>query len=228
MRILLVASAYNSLTQRVHAELSERRHAVVVEVTPHGEDVRRLVHRHDPDLVVAPLLKAVVPPDVWAARTCLIAHPGPVGDRGPSSLDWAVQEGACEWGVTVLEAVAEMDAGPVWATTNCAVPEVAKSDLYRGEVSDAALEAVLLAVDRFASGTYVPAAGRLPQPAGCQDPIAGAAEGPGHLLGDGLHRHRPAQAACRGLPAGRARRTSRPRMVPVRRPRGGPTPRPPG
>ncbi|MEV0691731.1 enoyl-CoA hydratase-related protein [Streptomyces sp. NPDC050388] len=159
MRILLVASAYNSLTQRVHAELaglSERRHTVAVEVTPHGDDVRRAVHRHDPDLVVAPMLKAVVPPDVWAARTCLIVHPGPVGDRGPSSLDWAVQEGAGEWGVTVLEAVAEMDAGPVWATTNFAVPDVAKSDLYRGEVSDAALEAVLLAVDRFASGTYVP------------------------------------------------------------------------
>ncbi|MGW5213163.1 hydrogenase maturation protein [Streptomyces sp. NPDC004051] len=156
MRILLVASAYNSLTQRVHAELSERRHILAVEVTPHGEDVRRAVHRHDPDLVVAPMLKAAVPPDVWAARTCLIVHPGPVGDRGPSSLDWAVQEGVGEWGVTVLEAVAEMDAGPVWATTNFTVPEVAKSDLYRGEVSDAALEAVLLAVDRFASGTYVP------------------------------------------------------------------------
>jgi putative two-component system hydrogenase maturation factor HypX/HoxX len=156
MHILLVASAYNSLTQRVHAELRDRRHAVAVEVTPHGAAVRAAVQRHRPDLVVAPLLKAVVPRDVWTACTCLIVHPGPVGDRGPSSLDWAIDEDVDAWGVTVLQADEEMDAGDVWATVGLSVPRVAKSDLYRNEVSDAAIEAVLLAVDRFASGTYVP------------------------------------------------------------------------
>ncbi|HEX5567484.1 MAG TPA: enoyl-CoA hydratase-related protein, partial [Streptomyces sp.] len=35
-------------------------------------------------------------------------------------------------------------------------PPVGKSDLYRGEVADAALEAVLLAVERFACGAHVP------------------------------------------------------------------------
>ncbi|MFI1396199.1 hydrogenase maturation protein [Streptomyces sp. NPDC020681] len=156
MRILLVASAYNSLTQRVHAELRERGHAVAVEVTPRGCDVRAAAERHTPDLIVAPMLRAVVPRDVWSSRTCLIVHPGPVGDRGPSSLDWAIHEGAEEWGVTVLQAEAEMDAGPVWATVALPVPPVTKSDLYRNEVSDAAVEAVLLAVERFASGEYVP------------------------------------------------------------------------
>ncbi|MFG3152006.1 hydrogenase maturation protein [Streptomyces sp. NPDC048219] len=156
MRILLIASAYNSLTQRVHAELRDRGHAVAVEVTPRGHDVRAAVGRHEPDLVVAPMLKTVVPRDVWTTRTCLIVHPGPVGDRGPSSLDWAVREGAAEWGVTVLQAEEEMDAGPVWATRNFPVPRVGKSDLYRNELSDAALEAVLTAVDRFASGGHTP------------------------------------------------------------------------
>jgi putative two-component system hydrogenase maturation factor HypX/HoxX len=156
MRILLVASAYNSLTQRLHAELRERGHTVAVEVTPHSSDVRAAVDRHAPELVVAPMLKAVVPRDVWTARTCLIVHPGPVGDRGPSSLDWAVREGAGEWGVTVLQAEEEMDAGPVWATATFPVPPVAKSDLYRNELADAAVETVLLAVERFASGQYVP------------------------------------------------------------------------
>ncbi|WP_039947180.1 hydrogenase maturation protein [Streptomyces sp. NRRL S-118] len=156
MRILLVASAYNSLSQRVHAELRERGHTVAVEVTPRGDDVRAAVGRHAPELVVAPMLKAVVPRDVWTARTCLIVHPGPVGDRGPSSLDWAVREGAGEWGVTVLQAEEEMDAGPVWATATFPVPQVAKSDLYRNELADAAVEAVLLAVERFASGRYTP------------------------------------------------------------------------
>ncbi|MFF3950874.1 hydrogenase maturation protein [Streptomyces sp. NPDC001902] len=156
MHILLMASAFNSLTQRMYAELGELGHAVAVEVTPDGDAMRTAVARHEPELVVAPMLKAAIPADVRTARTCLVVHPGPPGDRGPASLDRAVQEGVAAWGVTVLQAEEEMDAGPVWAAVDCAVPPVGKSDLYRGEISDAAMEAVLLAVDRFATGAYVP------------------------------------------------------------------------
>lgn len=156
MRILLVASAFNSLTQRVFAELGDLGHPVAMEPVADAEQVRAAVRRHTPELIVAPMLKTAIPREVWSAYTCLIVHPGPEGDRGPSSLDWAIQEGAGQWGVTVLQAEEEMDAGPVWASVPCALPAVGKSDLYRNEVSDAATEAVLLAVDRFASGTYLP------------------------------------------------------------------------
>ncbi|MFC8074493.1 hydrogenase maturation protein [Streptomyces sp. NPDC057307] len=156
MDILLVASAFNSLTQRVFAELGDRGHSVRVELALGDEPLRDAVRRTAPDLIVAPMLKTAIPADIWSSRVCLIVHPGPVGDRGPSSLDWAVHTGATDWGVTVLQAAAEMDGGDVWASVPCPVPTVGKSDLYRNEVSDAALEAVLLAVERFASGTYVP------------------------------------------------------------------------
>ncbi|MEU9860567.1 enoyl-CoA hydratase-related protein [Streptomyces sp. NPDC047971] len=152
MRILLIASSFNSLTQRVLVELRDRGHTVPVEVTPDGPAVREAVARHAPDLVVAPMLKAAVPRDVWTAHRCLIVHPGPVGDRGPSSLDRAVQECVDEWGVTVLQAVEEMDAGDAWASVTFRVPRVGKSDLYRNELSDAAVTAVLLAVERVAAG----------------------------------------------------------------------------
>ncbi|AWZ04751.1 hydrogenase maturation protein [Streptomyces sp. ICC4] len=156
MQVLLVASAFNSLTQRVHAELREHGHQVVVELALPGAALAEVVEHHQPDLILAPMLRTAIPPEVWSTRTCLIVHPGPVGDRGPASLDRAVQGGLTRWAVTVLQAVGGMDAGDVWATVECAVPPVAKSDLYRGEIADAALEAVLLAVDRFASGTYTP------------------------------------------------------------------------
>ncbi|MFD9033099.1 enoyl-CoA hydratase-related protein [Streptomyces sp. NPDC059567] len=156
MRILLIASSFNSLTQRVLVELRDRGHAVPVEVTPDGTAVRDAVARHAPDLIVAPMLKTVVPRDVWTAHRCLIVHPGPVGDRGPSSLDRAVQEGVAEWGVTVLQAEEEMDAGDVWASVAFRVPDVGKSDLYRNELSDAAVTAVLLAVERIAAGESPP------------------------------------------------------------------------
>ncbi|MEO3973701.1 enoyl-CoA hydratase-related protein [Streptomyces sp. CAU 1734] len=156
MHILLVASAFNSLTQRVHAELRDRGHTVAAELALGDAALRRAVDRNRPDLILAPMLTRAVPEDIWSAHTCLIVHPGPPGDRGPSSLDWAIHEGAACWGVTVLQAGAEMDAGDVWASVACPVPRVGKSDLYRNEISDAALDAVHLAVERFASGTYTP------------------------------------------------------------------------
>ncbi|WP_455361451.1 enoyl-CoA hydratase-related protein [Streptomyces sp. SYSU K21746] len=158
MHILLVASAFNSLTQRVHAELGDRGHTVAVELALPDGSLPQAVRRHEPELIVAPMLRTAIPREVWSAYTCLIVHPGPLGDRGPSSLDWAIHENAGQWGVTVLQANAEMDAGDVWASVACPVPPVAKSDLYRNEVSDAALTAVLLAVERFATGTYTPTA----------------------------------------------------------------------
>ncbi|MBB4927368.1 enoyl-CoA hydratase-related protein [Kitasatospora kifunensis] len=156
MRILLVASAFNSLTQRVHVELRDRGHRPLVHLMVGEDPLRDAVRRHRPELIVAPMLKAAIPRDVWSEHTCLIVHPGPPGDRGPSALDWAIHEGLDSWGVTVLQADELMDGGDIWAHAECPVPPVGKSDLYRGEVADAALRAVLLAVQRFASGTYVP------------------------------------------------------------------------
>ncbi len=156
MRILLVASGYNSMTQRVHAELVDRGHEVSVELALGDEVLRDGVRRFDPDLVIAPMLTTAIPADIWSARPCLIVHPGPAGDRGPSSLDWAIMGGAGRWGVTVLQANAEMDAGDIWASAEFTMPSCSKSSAYRTEVADAAVQAVLLAVARFAAGWFRP------------------------------------------------------------------------
>ncbi|MEV4613801.1 hydrogenase maturation protein [Kitasatospora sp. NPDC049258] len=156
MRILLLASAFNSLTQRIHVDLRELGHTVAVELALGEGALRAAAERFGPDLIVAPMLTCAVPEDVWRRHPVLIVHPGPKGDRGPSALDWAIADGAAEWGVTVLQAVAEMDAGPVWACVPFAVRTCGKSELYRTEVADAAAEAVALAVERFAGGAYRP------------------------------------------------------------------------
>jgi putative two-component system protein, hydrogenase maturation factor HypX/HoxX len=157
MRILLVASAYNSMTQRIHTELADRGHEVSVELALGDEVMRDGVRRYDPDLVIAPMLTTAIPADVWSAWPCFIVHPGPPGDRGPSSLDWAIMGGETRWGVTVLQANAEMDAGDIWASAEFTMPaDGAKSSVYRTEVADAAAEAVLAAVTRFAGGAYRP------------------------------------------------------------------------
>jgi putative two-component system protein, hydrogenase maturation factor HypX/HoxX len=156
MRILLMSSAYNSMTQRVHAELADRGHEVAVELALGEELLRDSVRRFDPDLIIAPMLTTAIPADIWSARPCFIVHPGPRGDRGPSSLDWAIMDGAERWGVTVLQANAEMDAGDIWASVGFTMPGCAKSSVYRTEVADAAVAAVLAAVARFAEGSYRP------------------------------------------------------------------------
>jgi putative two-component system hydrogenase maturation factor HypX/HoxX len=156
MRILLLARSFNSLTQRLHVELATRGHEVSVEFDIADSVTEEAVTLFRPDLVVAPFLKRAIPESVWRRHVCLIVHPGIVGDRGPSALDWAIQEGETAWGVTVLQAEAEMDAGPVWASEEFPLRAATKSSLYRGEVTEAAVRAVLAAIDRFLSGTFTP------------------------------------------------------------------------
>ena len=64
MRILLIASAYNSMTQGVHVELADRGHEVSVELALSDEVLRGGVRRCDPDLVIAPMLTTAIPEDV--------------------------------------------------------------------------------------------------------------------------------------------------------------------
>jgi putative two-component system hydrogenase maturation factor HypX/HoxX len=158
MKILFLTTAHNSLSQRLQIELNERGHEVVVAIAESEAAMIGAANGENPDLIVAPMLTAVVPESIWAKRVCLIVHPGIVGDRGPSSLDWAIQEGARRWGVTVLQAAAEMDAGPIWASHEFSMPDIAdaKGGLYRNEVTEAAVRGVLEAVEKFQSRSFRP------------------------------------------------------------------------
>ncbi|OIQ75788.1 2,3-dehydroadipyl-CoA hydratase [mine drainage metagenome] len=49
-----------------------------------------------------------------------------------------------------------MDAGPVWASARFPMRSATKASIYRHEVTQAAAETVLLAVERFAGGSFVP------------------------------------------------------------------------
>jgi putative two-component system hydrogenase maturation factor HypX/HoxX len=154
MRILLLTHAFNSLAQRLFVELREQGHDVTVEFDINDAVTQEAVALADPDLIIAPFLKRAIAETVWRSVPCLVVHPGIMGDRGPSSLDWAVLEAEPAWGVTVLQAEAEMDAGPVWACREFSMRDAAKSSIYREEVTEAAVAAVREAVDRFAKGGF--------------------------------------------------------------------------
>jgi putative two-component system hydrogenase maturation factor HypX/HoxX len=152
MRILLLAHSFNSLTQRLWCELAERGHALSLELDISDAVTAEAVALHAPELVVASFLKRAIPEPVWRRVPCLIVHPGIPGDRGPAALDWAILEQQPRWGATVLEASAEFDAGDIWASADFAMREATKASLYRDEVAEAAVRAVLEALERRAAG----------------------------------------------------------------------------
>jgi putative two-component system protein, hydrogenase maturation factor HypX/HoxX len=152
LRVLFLVSAHNSLSQRAYIALAELGHEVAVAVVDSATDMEAAVARRRPDLIVCPMLKKLIPESIWASHRCLIVHPGPRGDRGPSSLDWAIELGMDEWGVTVLEANGELDAGDVWATRTFRMRDASKSSLYRNEVRHAAIEAVEEAIRKVTAG----------------------------------------------------------------------------
>src|SRR5512136_2078955 len=116
MRILFLTSAHNSLSQRLLIELTERGHAIRVCVVATGNDIIGAASCEASDMIIAPMLKIAIPEEVSSRHLCLIVHPGVIGDRGPSSLDWAIANQEKSWGVSILEAAPEFDAGPIWAS----------------------------------------------------------------------------------------------------------------
>ena len=152
MRILLLAHSFNSLSQRLWIELAEEGHEVSLELDVNDAVTGDAVRRWSPDVVIAPFLKRAIPEAVWNTVRCLVVHPGIVGDRGPSALDWAVQEHPPRWGVTVLQANAEMDAGDVWASVEFDLREASKGSLYRNEVTEAAVAAIRASLERMQRG----------------------------------------------------------------------------
>jgi putative two-component system protein, hydrogenase maturation factor HypX/HoxX len=156
MRILFLTRSFNSLTQRLYVALAERGHELSIEYDIADSVAEEAIEAFAPDLVVAPFLKRALPESIWRNNVCLIVHPGVVGDRGPSALDWAIMNREREWGVTVLQAIAEMDAGPIWASVTFPMRGASKSSLYRNEVGKAAEQSTVLAVERFATRTFRP------------------------------------------------------------------------
>lgn len=178
VNILLFASAYNGLCQRVHCELTASGHHVSIELSADETQMHHAVQRFAPELIVCPFLKHRVPESLWRDYPCLIVHPGIEGDRGPSSLDWAITLARPYWGVTLLQADAEMDAGDIWGTREFERREAPKASLYRREVTAAAVQLVREAIAQRRDPDFRPRPldDSAPEVKGCWQPVMAQAE----------------------------------------------------
>ncbi|KAK6005734.1 hypothetical protein QM012_007376 [Aureobasidium pullulans] len=171
MKILLLCTAHNSLSQRLYLTLT-LKHEVTVEYALSSDTMVEAASLAHPHLIICPFLTSPVPAEVYTKYMTLIVHPGPPGDGGPSALDFMLmgedgtdddldrviakdlwsEHGRSHWGVTVLQAIAQYDAGPVWAweqfKVNIDDHTITKSKLYRGDVTRAALIACSTAIKR--------------------------------------------------------------------------------
>ncbi len=153
---LFLSSSFNGLTQKLWVYFSSRlqQDRVMIGVDP------TKINEWSPDIIICPYLKQYIPKKIWEAYPCFVVHPGPPGDGGPSSLNWAILEGKNSWGTSIIQAAEGWDTGPLWATKNFNMPQASAAHIYRNHVSDSIMSILPQALDRYFSGES-----SLPQPA---------------------------------------------------------------
>ncbi len=151
------------MPQALWAALREDGHDVIrpedVEIrTPMSpESMRRFARLAAPDVIFCPFLKEVVPSEVCERWTTWIPHPGIRGDRGPSSLAWAILDRERTWGLTMIRAepsrsTEDLDSGNVGAWREFAMPTGATmAEVYAQYVIAAATDCAREILDRMAT-----------------------------------------------------------------------------
>jgi putative two-component system protein, hydrogenase maturation factor HypX/HoxX len=142
MKILLIVSAFNSLTQRVFCELQDMGHTVSIEFAINDKEMLDAVESFKPDIVFSPYLKKFIPKEIFLNTPTFILHPGIRGDRGHNALDHAIRDEKKEWGVVILKANEEFDSGKIYSEVRFPMRDASKASIYRAEVADATLKAM--------------------------------------------------------------------------------------
>ena len=154
MKIQFITTAFNGMAQRLWIELDNLNHEVHVVFPNSEEQLISETNNYHPDLIIAPFLTSKIPEGIYNKYTCLIVHPGIKGDRGASSLDWAILKQKKTWGVTILEAADKMDSGAIWAYNEFEMRNVSKGEIYRNEVTQAASKGILQALNYFQNPSF--------------------------------------------------------------------------
>ncbi len=140
MKILLLTTTFNSLTQSIYTKLKDKSHEVSVVYAIDETQMQKEIEAFNPELILCPFLKKYIPPTIFERYPTFIFHPGPIGDRGASSLEYGLEEK--KWGVVILKANKELDAGDIYASVDFEVRDSYKASMYRQEVTRSFLKAL--------------------------------------------------------------------------------------
>ncbi|QOP43387.1 hydrogenase [Sulfurimonas sediminis] len=134
MKITLLVTAFNSLTQVAYSYFKEKKYNIDVVFAINEKQMIDEVFAFSPDFILCPFLKKFVPKEIYENIDTYIVHPGVLGDRGAYAIDNAIRLDKKEWGVTILKANGMFDSGDVVITCNFRMRSAYKSSIYRNEV----------------------------------------------------------------------------------------------
>ena len=156
MKLLLLVTAFNSQTQAVYTRLQDKGHEVSVCFAISEPQMLEEIEAYEPEMILCPFLKAYLPSSIYKNYPTYIFHPGPRGDRGANSLEYALQSHTKQWGLVVLRANSEYDGGDIYAEVGFKVRDTYKASLYRQEIVQASLEALDMLFENIENDRKVP------------------------------------------------------------------------
>ena len=157
MKILLIISSFNSLSQSVYCKLQELEHKVFIKFAISKELMIEAVEEINPDIVFCPFLKQFIPSEIFENYPTFVLHPGIIGDRGHNSLDNAINDEVKQWGVVILKANEVLDGGDIYAQSNFIMREESnKASIYRNEVTQATLKAMEQFLQNYQNKDFIP------------------------------------------------------------------------
>ena len=157
MKILLIISSFNSLSQSVYCKLQELEHKVFIKFAISKELMIEAVEEINPDIVFCPFLKQFIPSEIFENYPTFVLHPGIIGDRGHNSLDNAINDEVKQWGVVILKANEVLDGGDIYAQSNFIMrEESSKASIYRNEVTQATLKALKQFLQNYQNKDFIP------------------------------------------------------------------------
>ena len=157
MKILLIISSFNSLSQSVYCKLQELEHKVFIKFAISKELMIEVVQEINPDIVFCPFLKQFIPSEIFENYPTFVLHPGIIGDRGHNSLDNAINDEVKQWGVVILKANEVLDGGDIYAQSNFIMrEESSKASIYRNEVTQSTLKALEQFLQNYQNKDFIP------------------------------------------------------------------------
>lgn len=155
MKILLLVTSFNSVTQAVYTKLIDSNHIVSVCFAIEEKQTLKETEEFNPALILCPFLKSYISSTIYDRYPVFIFHPGPRGDRGPNSLEHALQSQTKKWGLVVLRANKDYDGGNIYAQESFDVRNTYKASIYRKEIVRASISALDTLLENIKNDNFV-------------------------------------------------------------------------
>jgi putative two-component system hydrogenase maturation factor HypX/HoxX len=134
MKITLLITTFNSISQAIYTYLKDRSYTIDITYAINPSQLYKEIEAFDPDIILSPFLKSYLSKEIYQNYPTFIFHPAPIGDRGAYSLDYAVFNGVKLWAGVWLRAEELYDGGDIYAQADCTIRKTYKASIYRQEM----------------------------------------------------------------------------------------------